>query len=46
MKDSKGTLEREFGLKFPERISIEILPEDVGSYKLVLPAIGGPERKY
>jgi hypothetical protein len=46
MKDSKGTLEREFGLKFPEGISIEILPEDVGSYKLVLPAIGGPERKY
>lgn len=46
MKDSKATLEKEFGLKFPEGLSIEILPEDVGSYKLVLPAIGGPERKY
>jgi len=45
VKFPKETLQKEFGITFPEGISIEVLPEDIGSYKLVLPAIGGPERK-
>ena len=46
VKFPKETLQKEFGITFPEEISIEVLPEDIGSYKLVLPAIGGPERKF
>jgi hypothetical protein len=46
VKDSKATLEKEFGISFPQGISVEVSVEDIGSYKLVLPAIGGPERTY
>jgi hypothetical protein len=46
VKKPKETLEKEFGINLPDGISIEIIPEDIGSYKLVLPAIGGHERKY
>ncbi len=45
VKDSKATLQKEFGISFPEGISIEVLVEDIGKYKMVLPSIGGPERK-
>jgi hypothetical protein len=40
VKDSKQTLEKEFGILFPESVSVEVLVEDVGSYKIVLPAVG------
>jgi hypothetical protein len=40
VKDSKQTLEKEFGILFPESVSVEVLVEDVGNYKIVLPAVG------
>ena len=46
VKNPKSTLEQEFGLFLPEGITITVIPEDVGNYTLVLPAIGGPKRTY
>jgi hypothetical protein len=46
VKKPKETLEAEFGILLPDKVLIEIIPEDIGSYKLVLPAIGGSTRKY
>lgn len=46
MKNSKETLENELGIKLPKNVRIDILQEDVGSYKLVLPAIGHKNRGF
>lgn len=46
VKSPKETLGKELGLNFPNGISVEVITEEIGSYKLVLPAIGGHERKY
>jgi hypothetical protein len=44
VKNPKETLERFFEISLPKNISIDILVEDVGSYKLVIPAIDGKNR--
>jgi hypothetical protein len=44
VKNPKETLEKFFEISLPKNISIDILVEDVGSYKLVIPAIDGKNR--